>query len=195
MTARPVRGEARRELILDAAIRVLGHEGPGMLTHRRVAAAAGLPLAATTYWFASKEELLVSAYRRAADRDIARVRAVALAHERDGLDVADALADLVASELQDGRSALIACFTMSLEAARRPQLRDIEAEWTEAYVEAISAMLVAAGSPQPRIDAEVLTAALDGLLLAHLARGGGSTDARDAVLPHLRRLVGALTAG
>ena len=195
MSPRPLRGEARRELILDAAIRVLGDEGPGMLTHRRVAAEAGLPLAATTYWFASKDELLVSAYRRAADRDIARVRTVADAHAGAGLDVADALADLLASELDEGRTALVACFTMWLEAARHPHLRDIEAEWTAAYVDAIAEMLVAAGSPEPRVDAELLTAALDGLLLTHLARGGGGTDAREALRPQLRRLVGALTAG
>lgn len=194
MSGRAVRGEARRELILDAAIGVLGDEGPGMLTHRRVAARAGLPLAATTYWFASKEDLLMSAYRRAADRDMARVRTVARAHPPGG-DVAASLADLLASELDEGRTALIACFTMWLEAARRPQLRDIEAEWTAAYVDAIEAMLVAAGSPHPRTDAEVLTAALDGLLLAHLARGGDGSGARAALRPQLQRLVGALTAG
>lgn len=192
MGARPVRGEARRDLILDAAITVLGQEGLAALTHRRVAAEAGLPLAATTYWFASKDELLLNAYRRAAERDIARVRSVAA--EAEGKDVADALADVLGAELADGRTALVACFTMWVEAARRPELREIEAGWTEAYEDVIEGLLRAAGSREPRVDARLLTATVDGLLLGMLARGGAGQDAREELRPQLRRLVGALTA-
>jgi DNA-binding transcriptional regulator YbjK len=195
LSERPVRGEARRELILDAAIRVLGDEGLGALTHRRVAAEAGLPLAATTYWFASKEDLLQHAYRRAAERDIARVRRMAATAVDEGLDLADAMATVLTAELEEGRTALIACFTMWLEAARRPELRPIEAEWTEAYVSVIEGLLADAGSPQPRLDAEIVTAALDGLLLALLARDAGAADLRAQLRPQLRRLVQALTAG
>jgi DNA-binding transcriptional regulator YbjK len=191
LAARPVRGEARRELILDAAITVLGQEGLSALTHRRVAAEAGLPLAATTYWFASKDELLLNAFRRAADKDIARVRSVAA--EAEAKDVADALADVLGAELADGRTALVACFTMWVEAARRPELRDIEAEWTEAYEEVIADLLRGAGSRRPREDARLLTATLDGLQLGLLARGGPAQDAREELRPQLRRLVGALT--
>jgi DNA-binding transcriptional regulator YbjK len=186
-----VRGEARRDLILDAAITVLGEEGLAALTHRRVATAAGLPLAATTYWFASKDDLLVHAFRRAADRDIARVRRVAA--ESTDKDVADALADVLGAELADGRTALIACFTMWVESARRPELREIEAEWTAAYEGVIAELLRAAGSPQPQLDSRVLTATLDGLLLGLLARGAGSSDVREELRPQLRRLVSALT--
>jgi TetR/AcrR family transcriptional regulator, regulator of biofilm formation and stress response len=190
--ARPVRGEARRDLILDAAIAVLGQEGLSALTHRRVAAEAGLPLAATTYWFSSKDELLVSAFRRAADKDIARVRSVAAAAE--GKDVADALADVLGAEVSDGRTALVACFTMWVEAARRPELRELATAWTEAYEDVIAELLRAAGSREPRVDARLLTAALDGLLLGLLAHGGVTVDAREELRPQLRRLVGALTA-
>jgi DNA-binding transcriptional regulator YbjK len=192
LAVRPVRGEARRELILDAAITVLGQEGLSALTHRRVAAEAGLPLAATTYWFASKDELLLNAFRRAADKDIARVRSVAAAAE--GKDVADALADVLGAELAEGRTALVACFTMWVEAARRPELREIEAEWTDAYEDVIGQLLRAAGSRDPRLDARLLTATVDGLLLGLLARGGEAQDPRDELRPQLRRLVGALTA-
>jgi TetR/AcrR family transcriptional regulator, regulator of biofilm formation and stress response len=191
LSVRPVRGEARRDLILDAAITVLGQEGLSALTHRRVATEAGLPLAATTYWFASKEDLLLNAFRRAADRDIARVRRVAA--EAEGKDVADALADVLGAELADGRTALVACFTMWVEAARRPELRAIEAEWTEAYENVIAGLLRAAGSTDARGDARILTATLDGLLLGLLARGGAALDAREELRPQLRRLVGALT--
>ena len=191
MSGRPVRGEARRDLILDAAIRVLGAEGVGALTHRRVAAEAGLPLAATTYWFASKEQLLVSAYRRAADRDIARVREVAAQHR--GGDLTEALTALLTSELRDGHIALVACFAMWFEAARRPELQPIEAEWTDAYETAIEELLGATGSSEPRLDAQLVTAAIDGLLLGLLARGGDASDVPAALAPQLSRLVEVLT--
>ncbi len=187
---RAIRGEARRELILDAAIRVLAVEGPSGLTHRRVASEAGLPVAATTYWFASKDDLLAQAYRRAADRDIARVRAVAAA--ADAADLGGVLVGLMRAELADGQTGLLAGFTLWLEAARRPELRGIEAEWTGAYTDALAALLRRAGSPQPETDAELLTATIDGLLLAHVARGEGG-DPGAALEHQLRRLAAALT--
>ncbi len=187
---RPVRGEARRALILDAALHVIGTEGPAALTHRRVASEAGLPLAATTYWFASKDELLIAAYRLAADRDLDRVRAVAARHAPSD-DLAELLTNLLAAELDQGRTVLIASFAMWLEATRRPDLRAIEAAWTEGYVSVISDLLRRAGSPSPRIDAQVLTAAIDGLLLGHLARGG-QDDIRTELHPVVQRLVTGL---
>jgi len=73
--ARP-RGAARRDALLDAVLRVIAEVGVDAVTHRRVAEVAGLPLASTTYWFESKEHLLTAALERAADRDVARLRAL-----------------------------------------------------------------------------------------------------------------------
>ena len=71
-TPRP-RGAARREALLEAALVLVAEVGPDAVTHRRVAETAGLPLASTTYWFASKDELLTAAVELAAARDIARI--------------------------------------------------------------------------------------------------------------------------
>ena len=73
-TTRP-RGAARREALLDAVLQVVAEEGVDAVTHRRVADVAGLPLASTTYWFESKEHLLMAALERAAERDIERLQA------------------------------------------------------------------------------------------------------------------------
>jgi DNA-binding transcriptional regulator YbjK len=56
--ARRQRGERRRREILEAALRVIGRDGVAGLTHRAVADEAGVSLAATTYYFASKADLL-----------------------------------------------------------------------------------------------------------------------------------------
>ncbi len=188
--ARPPRGEARRALLLEAALRVVGEEGAGALTHRRVAAEAGLPLAATTYWFASKDELLAEAYRVAATRDIERMRVLATqCHDAAVGDLAGTLTDLLCAELAGSRTQLIAAYALWIEAARRPALREIEKEWTRAYIALLHDLLAAAGSPEPAIDAELLVAALDGLLLHQLA---SDDDPGVRLRPALERLVGSL---
>src|SRR3984957_17634136 len=74
--ARP-RDSPRRETLLEATLRIVADTGADAVTHRRVAEVAQLPLASTTYYFASKEELLTAALALAAERDMAPLRAIA----------------------------------------------------------------------------------------------------------------------
>lgn len=188
---RPLRGEARRGLLLDATLRVIAAEGPGAVTHRRVAAEAGLPLAATTYWFSSKEELIVEAYRVAAARDVDRVREFAAACAATSpSDLAPRVAELIASELADQRATLMAAYALWLEAARRPELREIERAWTDEYTGVVADLLAAAGADDAGAAARLLIAAIDGLLLAELSRDEPTTEAE--LRPLLERLVAAL---
>lgn len=191
---RPLRGEARRGLLLDATLRVIAADGPGAVTHRRVAAEAGLPLAATTYWFASKEELILEAYRLAAARDVDRVRDLAAACERTPpSELGPKLADLVAEELADQRATLMASYALWLESARRPELREVERAWTDEYTAVVAQILAAAGAPGAHQAARLLIAAIDGLILAELSRDepAGAAELR----PLVQRLVSALVAG
>lgn len=52
------------ELILEAAVTLLARVGAAGLSHRALAEEAGVPLAATTYYFASREEILEGAFKR-----------------------------------------------------------------------------------------------------------------------------------
>jgi DNA-binding transcriptional regulator YbjK len=165
--------------------------GADAVTHRRVAEVAGLPLASTTYWFASKEHLLTAALERAAGRDIARLRAFIRdvppgAADPVGLAV-EAILDPVDEIGQASRGSLIATYALLLEAARRPALRAVTRRWTDAYLNALSHLLALAGSHDPAADAALLLAAADGLLVEQLASGNYS-DLR----PELRRLGAAL---
>jgi DNA-binding transcriptional regulator YbjK len=185
------RGAARRDALLDAVLRVVADAGVDAVTHRRVAEAAGLPLASTTYWFESKEQMLTAALERAADRDIERLRALLGTPKTD---VADPLGLAVAAILapsddspQSSRGWLLATYTLMLEAARRPALREVMRRWTDAYMEALPPLLAAAGSRHARSDAELLLAAADGLLVDQLASDDASNQA-----PRLRRLAEAL---
>jgi AcrR family transcriptional regulator len=63
MTARSQTQTDRRAEIAQAALRVLGREGPVGLTARKVAAEAGLALGHITYNFTGMDEVLAEAYR------------------------------------------------------------------------------------------------------------------------------------
>jgi DNA-binding transcriptional regulator YbjK len=195
--ARP-RGAVRRELLLEATLALLGEIGADAVTHRRVAARAGLPLASTTYWFASKDELLTEALRHAASEDVARLRAAAAAAATSptGATTATepptprAIVDvLLKSESELSRGSLMATYTLMLEAARRPALQQLSRDWTDAYLEVVGALLHRAGSHRPADDARLLIAAADGLSIDELA---GGTHARTDPRPELERLTRAL---
>ena len=185
------RGAARREALLDAVLRVVAEEGVDAVTHRRVAEVAGLPLASTTYWFKSKEHLLTAALQRAADRDIARLRAFLGETPQDTPDplglAVGAVVDPSEHSGQTSRGWLLATYALVLEAARRPALREVTMRWTDGYLDALSPVLAAAGSREPRTDAELLLAAADGLVVEQLA-----SDDESDLTPRLRRLAYAL---
>jgi DNA-binding transcriptional regulator YbjK len=184
------RGAARREVLLRAALRIVGETGPEAVTHRRVAEVAGLPLASTTYWFSSKEELLAAALELAAHDDVSRLRETA-ARLGAAADPIDSIVTLILSPvgeaLRTSRASLIAAYALWLEAARRPGLRELSTSWTDAYRNALADVLERAGSADPRQDAQLLVAAADGLVMDQLARGDSSD-----LLPPLRRIAAAL---
>ena len=167
--------------------------GADAVTHRRVAQVADLPLASTTYWFESKEQLLTAALERAADRDIACLQAFldrAPKPPSDPLELAvDAILDAGDEPLQALRGSLVAAYALMLEAARRPSLGAVTRRWTDAYVQALARLLASAGSSDPSGDAALLLAAADGLLLERLA-----ADEAFELRPQLRRLATALVA-
>jgi TetR/AcrR family transcriptional regulator, regulator of biofilm formation and stress response len=188
------RGAARREALLEATLRIVADVGADAVTHRRVAEVAGLPLASTTYYFGSKEELLTAALELAAQRDLERLREIAEDRRRLPASPDDAVAAAMGPSGQlphdpaAGRRSLLASYTLLLEAARRPALQALTRRWTEAYLTTISELLQRAGSASPDEHAQLLLAAADGMLIAQLSTGE-LQDPR----PQLQRLARTLT--
>lgn len=58
MSPQQARGHEKRALIARAAADIAAEHGFAAVSHRRVAARAGVPLGSTTYYFASLDELL-----------------------------------------------------------------------------------------------------------------------------------------
>lgn len=95
-----------------------------------------MPLAATTYNFASREELLAAAMEDAAERDISALR------ERFSAGVlpAEAVAAMTGYVLDAARDRTGTVITAELATAalRRPALRAIARRWDAAWIECLS---------------------------------------------------------
>jgi DNA-binding transcriptional regulator YbjK len=159
------KGELRRGNLVDAAASVLRDLGPDAVTHRAVAAAAGLPLASTTYYFGSRAELLVSAVERAVEEDLAAAQK-AVAATKPGKRSGRAAATLVL-KLTGSGSALERALLARRESAVRPALETWTTGITALVREALSR---SERTVTPRIAALVVAAA-DGFVLAEVAEG------------------------
>ncbi|RMM04220.1 Transcriptional regulator, TetR family, partial [Pseudomonas syringae pv. maculicola] len=60
--------EQRRQVILDAAMRIVVRDGVRAVRHCAVAAEAGVPLSATTYYFKDIDDLLTDAFAQYVQR-------------------------------------------------------------------------------------------------------------------------------
>jgi DNA-binding transcriptional regulator YbjK len=156
------KGEARREALLDAVLRVLEREGPGAVTHRSVAAEAGVPVSAATYYFSDLDDLYVSALKRAT------LEQAALAST---LSVNDLRA--VATAMHEwaffNRGAAIAQYELMFLAMRRDSLKADAERWYRA----LEASIDPDGEHPERT--RVTALALDGLLLRMLWLGDPAT--------------------
>lgn len=170
---RQARGQRRRLAIADAALRVAEREGVDAVTHRKVATEAGVPLASTTYYFDSLQELLESALERLIDREAEILRGLAGGLEGARISIDDGIEALIgwlAALVRDERQAQLSQFELYLRVARTGGR---SRSWTEPYLEVARGALVALGSPEPGVQAQMVLAICDGLAIHQL------TDPRD----------------
>jgi DNA-binding transcriptional regulator YbjK len=181
---------SRRALIADAAISTLARDGMRGLTHRAVDRAAGLPEGSASYYFRTRQALLQATVERLAELTIAdMVRSAAMldgsaAPNPPGQDL-DALAGLTAalieSWLTTGRERQLARYELSLEATRRPELRQTLIATGAAIRAGVGDLFAAAGVREPRQRAADFAAFIDGLLFDQIA-GAGSRELTSADL-------------
>jgi DNA-binding transcriptional regulator YbjK len=118
----------RKARIVEAAVDVIARYGVAGTTHRRVAAAADVPLGSLTYHFTGLTDLLTLAFRRHAERMSASYEA-----HFDGVrtheQFIDAVTDLIHGAAgADSRDWAIA-YELYLAALRDPALRTITESW------------------------------------------------------------------
>jgi DNA-binding transcriptional regulator YbjK len=167
-------GKDRRLLLLETTLEVIGREGVDAVSHRLIAQKAGVPLGSTTYWFRSREEMLTEALAHFARNETAtvseRLEAVASASRDGGTEAAvEAICRLLAPQLGESRWRTVAQYALLGEAARRPELVPVVQEWNEAWWRALEALFADLGLAAGRLEARMLLAMLDGLLVQQLA--------------------------
>jgi DNA-binding transcriptional regulator YbjK len=152
----------------------VAEEGIGRATHRAIAARAGVPLGATTYYFPTLDDLLVAGMQCVAEDyqlELARWAEIIASEE----ELADALTQCVLNYLSQESRVLVE-YELYLAAARNPTLRPLADVW----LAGLRDLLV----PQLGVQrAEVASALIDGMILQSLVTG---------VTPHLDRLEDAL---
>ncbi|HKH40267.1 MAG TPA: TetR family transcriptional regulator [Solirubrobacterales bacterium] len=180
----------RREQILEAALRVIGRSGRQAVTHRAVAAEAGVPLGSTTYYFDSRDDLLRQAleYVAASEAERYAERGEELRSVKSARELADRLIDDLVAAAKD-RVAYIAEYELWLEAGRRPELREAAQSWCDAEQLSVAGAMEVLGSTDPRADASLVVAAIDGLGERVLAREDDPAEAAKEFRPELRRLI------
>jgi TetR/AcrR family transcriptional regulator, regulator of biofilm formation and stress response len=191
------KGERRREEILRATLRVIGAHGADAVTHRAVAAEAGVPLSATTYYFASKDELLEQTLLMAAREETERIERLVLDLAPQDLSASDwaaAVAAMIARDVRDEPDRHVALFELGLEATRTELLRGELQRWQEAHIRLAELGCRAVGSEEPELDARLVVAALTGLMLEQLASGRDDFE-EEVMRPSLERLFSRLAAG
>lgn len=166
------RSSLRKRAILDATVRVIARSGTNAVTHRAVAKEADVPLAATTYYFASKDDLLAESFCMLADAEIAEIeRGLDELPDTMSPDVAAALAaSFVASDLRQKHAQILAEMELHLEAGRRQELDDTHRRWSDATLRFCEIYMQRAGSRQPEIDGGLFLSVITGLQLGEVAK-------------------------
>ena len=186
--------ERMREAIVAATVRIVAREGVSAVTHRRVAAEAGVSLSSTTWHFADKADILTAALRWTASREVARISAIAdrLGSGRfDPAAWAEELADWLLEQVSGERDVAVALYRLQIELLGRPEARQVHEEWNASLGALGERVLASSRTITPDLDIRLVVAALDGLRLGVLI--AGDTDVawvRPAVQRQLRALLG-----
>ena len=171
------KGEKRRFALVSAAADLLCEGGFDAVRHRAVARRAGLPLASTTYYFSSLDDLIVKAAEHVGTRESEQLnlRVAGLSRRRRGAEsTADVLVDLLVG---DGpgtpeSEALISRYERYIACARQPGLREVQRRIMKQRTDAVFEVVVRSGRT---VREELLTAlvcAVDGAVVASLVGVG-----------------------
>ncbi|UQU64591.1 TetR family transcriptional regulator [Couchioplanes caeruleus] len=132
MTApsRPVRRHDpdRRSRIIDVTVEIIAECGIAHTTHRRIAAAADVPLGSLTYHFNGLDDLLAQAFRRHAER-MSRAYEAAFDTVRTRDDFVEAVTNLIHSDADADPHDWAVAYELYLAALRDPALREVTESW------------------------------------------------------------------
>ena len=197
------KGERRRYALVSAAAELLCEGGFEAVRHRAVARRAGLPLASTTYYFSSLDDLIASAVAHIGMLEVAQLRAqvATLSRRRRGPETtADLLVDLLVGSESGPRltEQLISRYERHIACARLPALRDIQRRNLRQRVDAVAEVIDRSGRSVRlelvsalicTVDGAVVSALVDDRQDPRAVARATVIDVIDAVAPFDRRPV------
>jgi AcrR family transcriptional regulator len=153
-----------RQRILRTTFSLIGREGFGALSNRRIAAEAGISLGSLTYHFPSQEDLLRECLEVFVEEEVARLEGIAAdirarcpTPEQIALEVQQLANESV---VNPDRTAEL---ELHLRAARDPALRETSRRCFAAYEGVAAAALEALKVPDPARHARTVVATITGL--------------------------------
>jgi DNA-binding transcriptional regulator YbjK len=182
--------QRRRAALLQAAAELAAEIGAGAVTHRAVAARAGVPLSTTSYFFSSIDELVTEALRvgateRVSDFDAAERAAILSGDDPIGA-VIDAVVDQALASSPNAEGGQVEYY---LAAGRQPELQPEASAIVERFAARVAAQLQRTGAVRADEAGWAITALGDGAMLHRLAHV--DIDHRERLASGLRVLVAA----
>lgn len=168
-----IKGERRRQELVAAAAALLRSGGFDAVRHRAVAERAGLPLASTTYYFSSLDELVTAAVERTGRDELAEVREQLAALPGDALGTAElvelVLDHLIGPESRDGGlEAALLRFERLVGAGRRPYLAPLMRQLRVEFDALLTEILARSGRRLDPVAVRDLVSLLDGAVVSAL---------------------------
>jgi DNA-binding transcriptional regulator YbjK len=165
--------------LVSAAADLLCEGGFEAVRHRAVARRAGLPLASTTYYFSSLDELIAAAVEFIGMREAAQLRSrvAGLSRRRRGPEsTADVLVDLLVDEDGGSQSVaydqLISRYERYIACARQPALREVQRRILQQRTDAVVKVVDLCGRSVRAELVSALVCAVDGAVVAALVDDG-----------------------
>ena len=178
------RSVQRRGRIADAAIEILALHGISGLTHRLVARRANVSLAATTYYFDTKFDIVAEASRRTLQGYIDAFHRAAERFKQQPSDAARFsafAAKLVHNAVGRDRIRSLCWAEITLDAHRHSESLELSRQWFSSLADVWFEMADASGFKEPRETARSAIDLVIGLLLVATSLGL-SAEQVDAVL-------------
>jgi DNA-binding transcriptional regulator YbjK len=208
------KGVRRQYALVSAAADLLCEGGFDAVRHRAVARRAGLPLAATTYYFSSLDDLIVKAVEHigALEAQQMREKLASLSRRRRGADsTVDVLVDLLVGddpcvgddpETQVSEQ-LISRYERYIACARQPALREVQRRILQQRTDAVVQVVERSGRSVRPEHVTALVCAVDGAVVAALvddcegprsAARATLIDVIDVLAPIMAPITSLLTA-
>jgi DNA-binding transcriptional regulator YbjK len=180
--------------LVSAAAELLGEGGFEAVRHRAVARRAGLPLASTTYYFSSLDDLIARAVEHIGMIEVAQLRARvnALSRRRRGPETtADVLVDLLVGDVSGPGLAeqLISRYERHIACTRLPALQESMRRSLRQRAEAVAEAIERSGRSVQIELVCTLICAVDGSVVSALVEG---RDPRSASLATVVDLIDVL---